>query len=166
MTLNNNPSPTKRLFIGSLPYTTSESDLLKLFVSEGKVIDTQIIRDPKRYSRGYGYVEYERLEDAIQAKEKYHNFELEGRSIIVDFSRPDPYQTEDGQKRHEEALKNNPAKFAHRFEPKTPKPQKKFKNFDENLKSKFKGRIRQSVYDSRAHGSGVGKKFSRRTQAR
>jgi RNA recognition motif-containing protein len=55
-----------------------------------------------------GYVEYENIDDAIRAKEKYHNFRLGDRTIIVDYAQPDPFLTPEGQARHEEALDKHP----------------------------------------------------------
>jgi RNA recognition motif-containing protein len=84
MTLKN------RLFVGSLPYNYTESELLKLFVTEGKVIDVRIIKNPWGRSRGMGYVQFELEEDALKAKEKYHNWHLGELKIIVDFAKEDP----------------------------------------------------------------------------
>ena len=99
---------SKRLFIGSLPYRFSEGELLSLFVTEGKIISVKIINNRWGRSRGIAYVEYENLNDAISAKEKYHNYYLVDRSIIVDYAEPDPFLTEEGRARHQEALEKHP----------------------------------------------------------
>jgi RNA recognition motif-containing protein len=103
----NNPV-SKRLFIGSLPYRFTEGELLDLFISEGKIISLRIMHNRWGKSRGMGYIEYENLDDAIRAKEKYHNFFLGDRSIIVDYAQPDPFLTPEGQARHQEALNKHP----------------------------------------------------------
>jgi len=95
---------SKRLFIGSLPYDTSEGDLLTLFVTEGKVISVKIIKNRWNRSRGMAYIEYENEADAVKAKKKYHGSRIDERTIIVDYAEPDPYTTEEGRIRHEEAL--------------------------------------------------------------
>jgi len=101
--ISNKPS-TKRLFVGGLPYKFNEGQLLRLFVTEGKVIDARIIHNQWGKSRGIGYVEFENLNDAIQAKQKYHNYEVEpGRTIIVDYAQVDPLSTPEGQQRHIQA---------------------------------------------------------------
>ena len=82
-----------RLFVGSLPYKYSESELLKLFVKEGKVIDVRIIKNPWGRSRGMGYVEFENQEDAIRAKENIHGIMIGDLKIIVDFAKEDPATT-------------------------------------------------------------------------
>jgi len=106
--MNNNKPVSKRLFVGSLPYRFTEGELLDLFISEGKIISVRIMHNQWGKSRGMGYIEYENLDDAIRAKEKYHNFYLGDRSIIVDYAQPDPFLTPEGQARHQEALEKHP----------------------------------------------------------
>ena len=62
-------------------------------------------------SRGLGYVEYENIDDAINAKNNLHNHRLEDRSIIVDYAQPDPFLTPEGKARHEEAQERHHQKF-------------------------------------------------------
>lgn len=95
---------SKRLFIGSLPYDTSEGDLLTLFITEGKVVSIKVIKNRWNRSRGMAYIEYENEADAIKAKNKYHGYRIDERTIIVDYAEPDPYDSEEGKIRHEEAL--------------------------------------------------------------
>lgn len=113
--MNENKPVSKRLFIGSLPYRFTEGELLDIFISEGKIISLKIVHNRWGKSRGMGYVEYENLDDAIRAKEKYHNFFLGDRSIIVDYAQPDPFLTPEGQARHEQALEKHP----NRLQPRT-----------------------------------------------
>jgi RNA recognition motif-containing protein len=98
----------KRLFIGSLPYRFTEGELLSLFITEGKIVSLRIMHNKWGKSRGLGYIEYENLDDAIRAKEKYHNYMLGDRTIIVDYAQPDPFLTPEGQARHQEALEKHP----------------------------------------------------------
>ena len=106
--MKENKPVSKRLFIGSLPYRFTEGQLLDIFISEGKIISLKIVNNRWGKSRGMGYVEFENLEDAIRAKEKYHNYIIGDRSIIVDYAQPDPFLTPEGQARHEEALEKHP----------------------------------------------------------
>ena len=155
-------SPSKRLFVGSLPYNKfTEGDLLKLFVTVGKVIDVRIIHTRWGKSQGFGYVEFENLEDAIKAKEKFNNYRLNDRTIIVDFSRPDPFLTKEGQQRHEEAQARRQKKFKN-FTPKNESHPHRFSIDQVTDKKKPTKKIRQTVYDSRRHGARVGAKFAAR----
>lgn len=106
--INESKPVSRRLFIGSLPYRFTEGELLDIFISEGKIISLRILHNRWGKSRGMGYVEFEQLDDAIRAKEKYHNFHLGDRSIIVDYAQPDPFLTPEGKARHEEALERHP----------------------------------------------------------
>ena len=99
---------SKRLFIGSLPYRFTEGELLSLFIPYGKIISIRIMHNRWGKSRGLGYIEFENLDDAINAKKELHNHQLEDRSIIVDYAQPDPFLTPEGQARHEEALQKHP----------------------------------------------------------
>jgi hypothetical protein len=106
--MNQNNPVSKRLFIGSLPYRFTEGELLSLFISEGKIISLRIMHNRWGKSRGIGYIEYENLDDAVHAKEKFHNYRLGDRTIIVDYAQPDPFLTPEGQARHQEALDKHP----------------------------------------------------------
>ncbi len=106
--MNESKPVSKRLFVGSLPYRFTEGQLLDIFISEGKIISLRIMHNKWGKSRGMGYIEYELIDDAIRAKEKYHNFHLGDRTIIVDYAQPDPFLTPEGQARHEEALEKHP----------------------------------------------------------
>lgn len=103
-----NKPVSKRLFIGSLPYRFTEGELLSLFVTEGKIISIRIMHNQWGKSRGIGFVEFENLNDAIHAKEKYHNYIIGDRSIIVDYAQADPFLTEEGRARHQQALEKHP----------------------------------------------------------
>ena len=105
--LENKPV-SNRLFIGSLPYRFTEGELLSLFIPYGKIISIRIMHNRWGKSRGLGYIEFENLDDAINAKKELHNHQLEDRSIIVDYAQPDPFLTPEGQARHEEALQKHP----------------------------------------------------------
>lgn len=106
--MTENKPVSKRLFIGSLPYRFTEGELLSLFISEGKIISIRIMHNRWGKSRGIAYVEYENLDDAIRAKQKFHNYWIEDRTIIVDYAAPDPFLTPEGQARHQEALEKHP----------------------------------------------------------
>lgn len=99
---------SKRLFIGSLPYHFTEGELLSIFITEGKVVSVKIVNNRWGRSRGMAYVEYENLGDAVKAKNKYHNWFLNDRTIIVDYAEPDPFLTEEGRARHEESMEKHP----------------------------------------------------------
>ena len=131
-----------RLFVGSLPYKYTESELLKMFVREGKVIDVRIIKNKWGRSRGMGYVQFENEIDAQNAKNNIHGMAVGDLKIIVDFAKDDPALSAEGIKKHQEAeLKKKKPVF---------RPQANHQ--------------RQSVFESRHFGSKVGKKFASRNR--
>ncbi len=79
----------KRLFVGSLPYNTTEDDLRQLFEQAGTVEDATIIndRDTGR-SKGFGFVQMANDEDAAKAIEMFNNYEMSGRQLKVNEARP------------------------------------------------------------------------------
>lgn len=75
---------TKKLFIGSLDFTTTEAQLTEHFATVGKVVSAKIIID--RYTgqgKGFGFVEMESQEAAKEAIARLNGTQLTGRSIAV-----------------------------------------------------------------------------------
>lgn len=167
--MSNISEPT-RLFVGSLPYKFSEGQLLELFAPFGRVIHVRIMLNQFGKSRGLGFVEFDNPDSAREAKRKLHNTAVGDRTIIVDFSHPDPFLTPEGQARHQIALESRPKRFSQKSSSAQPeiRTSKYFANRNFK-KSSFKpksssGSTRQSVWDQRHHLSPVGKKFARRTR--
>ena len=79
----------KKLYVGSLPYTTTDEDLKEHFSSAGPIISANIIMDKfSGRSKGFGFVEYEKEEDAQKAVEQFNGSELDGRKLVVNEARP------------------------------------------------------------------------------
>ena len=80
---------SKKLYVGNLPYTVTESDLEELFGQVGAVDSARIItdRDTGR-ARGFGFVEMASDDEADKAIEKFNEYELEGRQLTVNEARP------------------------------------------------------------------------------
>ncbi|MGB6882228.1 MAG: RNA-binding protein [Microgenomates group bacterium] len=79
----------KRLFVGGLPYSITDSQLEEMFSKMGTVVSATVItdRDTGR-SKGFGFVEMENDKEADEAIEKLNETELEGRKIAVNVARP------------------------------------------------------------------------------
>ncbi len=80
---------TNKLFIGSLDYTTTDSQLEEHFAKIGKVLSAKVIID--RYTgqgKGFGFVEMETTEVAKEAMDKLNGSELNGRQIAVKEAKP------------------------------------------------------------------------------
>ncbi len=78
-----------RLFVGNLPFSLSEDQLLDLFSTAGTVMEAKIIYDRETgRSRGFGFVEMSSDEDAQKAIEAFNGKDIEGRSLKVNEARP------------------------------------------------------------------------------
>ena len=80
---------TKKLYVGGLPYSVSESDLNQLFSPHGTVESANVItdRDTGR-SKGFGFVEMSAQSEAEAAMEALNGTDLEGRNITVNEAKP------------------------------------------------------------------------------
>jgi RNA recognition motif-containing protein len=74
----------KKLFVGNLTFTTTGSDLEKLFASAGTVESATVVtdRDTGR-SRGFGFVEMGSASEASDAIARLNGHDVGGRQINV-----------------------------------------------------------------------------------
>ncbi len=79
----------KRLFVGSLSYSTTQSQLEDLFSQVGKIASLNLIIDKfSGRSKGFAFVEFATDGEADEAIKKFNNFELDGRKLVVNEARP------------------------------------------------------------------------------
>ncbi len=79
----------KRLFVGSLPYSTTTNQLEELFSAVGKVESVNVITDKfSGQSKGFGFVEMATEEDAQKAIQELNGKEVDGRAMVVNEARP------------------------------------------------------------------------------
>jgi RNA recognition motif-containing protein len=79
----------RRLYVGNLPYKTTDEDLTDLFGQAGPVDNVRVMRDQATgRARGFGFVEMTTDEAAQKAIEQFHEYELEGRALVVNEARP------------------------------------------------------------------------------
>lgn len=77
-----------KLYVGNLPYSTSEDELRSLFETHGQVDSVKLITDRATgRSRGFGFVEMPD-EDARTAIDALAGQDLGGRKLVVDQARP------------------------------------------------------------------------------
>ena len=78
-----------RLFVGNLPYQTTDSDLQEHFSPAGVVSSVNVMMDKfTGKSRGFAFVEMASDEEAGKAVEMFHNKEFQGRALTVNIARP------------------------------------------------------------------------------
>src|SRR5690348_8329510 len=79
---------SKRIYVGSLPYSATAEQLEALFADFGKVVDCQVITD--RFTgqgKGFAFVEMENDEEADSAISGLNGSELGGRTLVVNQAR-------------------------------------------------------------------------------
>ncbi|KRX98858.1 Transformer-2 -like protein beta [Trichinella pseudospiralis] len=82
-----NPPTSRCLGVFGLSLYTTERDLHQLFSKYGKVDDIQLVYDhPSGRSRGFGFVYFDTVEDAVIARERAAGSEIDGHRIRIDFS--------------------------------------------------------------------------------
>ena len=75
------------IYVGNLSYNTTEGDLRELFCVHGNIKSISLPMDHETQRiKGFGFVEFATVEDAIKAKEAMDGKELDGREIKVDFA--------------------------------------------------------------------------------
>ena len=78
-----------KLYVGGIPYTSTNEDLKAHFSGAGTVASAQIIIDKMtNRSKGFGFVEMSSDAEAEKAISMYHDQEFQGRRLTVNVARP------------------------------------------------------------------------------
>ncbi len=79
----------KKLYVGGIPYSSTEDSLREAFSKAGTVESATIIIDRMSgRSKGFGFVEMSTDEEAQAAIDMWHGKEMDGRTITVNEARP------------------------------------------------------------------------------
>ena len=80
---------TNKLYVGGIPYRTTEDELRTAFEEAGTVTSVSIISDRMTgRSRGFGFVEMADEAQAQAAIDRWDGKEMDGRMLSVSFARP------------------------------------------------------------------------------
>ena len=75
----------QKLYIGNLPFTTTENELRELFGKHGNVESAQIIMDRETgQPRGFAFIEMDNADAAIAALD---NYSMGGRNLKVNIAK-------------------------------------------------------------------------------
>lgn len=78
-----------KLFVGGLPFATTDEELQQLFAAHGTVSSATVVRDRESgRSKGFGFVEFENDEEGKKAEAALNGTEVGGRTISVAQARP------------------------------------------------------------------------------
>ena len=79
----------KKLYVGNLSYDTTEDELNKLFSEFGEIVSVAIITDKfSGKSKGFGFVEMAKDEEAAEAIKQLNDKDVGGRNLRVNEARP------------------------------------------------------------------------------
>ncbi len=77
------------IYVGNLPYGTTDEDLKSVFAEFGEVSSVNIIKDRMTgNSKGFGFVEMDNDEEGQKAIDEVNGKELQGRPLKVNLARP------------------------------------------------------------------------------
>jgi RNA recognition motif-containing protein len=78
-----------KLYVGNLPYETTESDLQALFEASGPVATVNIVRDRATgQARGFAFVEMGDADSARRAITELDKHQYGGRNLTVNEAKP------------------------------------------------------------------------------
>lgn len=78
-----------KLYVGGIPYTTTEAALSDAFAKAGSVVSSSIIIDRMTgRSKGFGFVEMTDDAGADAAINMWNGMDFEGRKLTVNIARP------------------------------------------------------------------------------
>jgi len=77
-----------RLYVGGLPYQTTEQELITLFEQVGRVTTASVITDRATgRSKGFGFVQMDDEQEAQSAISRLNGTTMEDRTLIVSQAR-------------------------------------------------------------------------------
>lgn len=77
------------IYVGNIPFTTTETELEQLFAQHGDVASVNIIKDKETgRSKGFGFVEMNEDSQGKEAVKELDGFELNGRNLKINEARP------------------------------------------------------------------------------
>ena len=80
---------SSKIYVGGLPYATTDAQLQDLFAAHGAVESARVITDKfTGRSRGFGFVEMADEDSANNALAQFNGQEYDGRNIVVNEARP------------------------------------------------------------------------------
>ena len=74
----------KKLYVGNLPFSTTEEELREIFEQHGPTVSVRVITDRETgRSRGFGFVEFAEEGNAEKALQALNGKDIGGRSLRV-----------------------------------------------------------------------------------
>ncbi|AEO54384.1 hypothetical protein MYCTH_2296912 [Thermothelomyces thermophilus ATCC 42464] len=84
---NSPDHPTQQLFVGNIPYETTDAELNRLFRGMDNLEDVRVAVDRTTgWPRGFAHADFTTVEAAIEAKKKLEGAKLGNRVLRIDFA--------------------------------------------------------------------------------
>jgi cold-inducible RNA-binding protein len=78
-----------KLYVGNLPYSTTEDKLRELFTKAGTVTSVSVITDRETgRSKGFAFVEMSNQSEAEKAIQMFNGYSMDNRELRVSIARP------------------------------------------------------------------------------
>ena len=78
-----------KLYVGNMPYSTTDEDLRTLFSQAGTVVSVDLIKDRDTgRSKGFAFIEMGNQSEAETAIRMFNGFNLDNRELRVNIARP------------------------------------------------------------------------------
>ena len=79
----------KSLYVGGLPYSTTDEAVRSLFAGVGDVSAVRLIMDRETgQSKGFAFVEMTNDAEALLAVQQFNGYQMDGRTLTVNEARP------------------------------------------------------------------------------
>ena len=79
----------KKLYVGNLPYTTTEAQVRDLFGQAGEIVEVALITDRETgRPKGFGFVEMATEEGGREAIKRFNGHAMGERTLTVNEARP------------------------------------------------------------------------------
>lgn len=77
------------IYVGNLPYSTTDAELQQLFAQHGEVRKAQVVMDRETgRSRGFGFVEMSNDQQGRAAIDAMNGQDMDGRKLVVNEAKP------------------------------------------------------------------------------
>ena len=78
-----------KVYVGNLPYDTTEEEIRQVFSGAGTVASASIVTDRETgRSKGFGFVQMSSQAEAEKAVSMFNGYQLHNRALKVDLARP------------------------------------------------------------------------------
>ena len=95
--------PTNTLYVGNIPYETTDAELNKIFRNLEGMVDVRVAVDRTTgWPRGFAHAEFRDVDSCVLAREKLTGQSLAGRQLRFDFAAHSSYASRRNQKREVE----------------------------------------------------------------